>query len=93
MCYNHAWLWISNLNIGLKLFVSVRLNIKLWVQSSHFSTDHKFINGQETQALIYPSQDTRDIIAAAVSLQERLWRPHVKYSKSGIILSEFFPSG
>lgn len=40
-----------------------------------------------------PTQDTREIIQAAVSLFERLWLPNVKYSKSGILLSEFSLSG
>ncbi|MBN6361837.1 translesion error-prone DNA polymerase V subunit UmuC [Providencia huaxiensis] len=67
--------------------------VTLWVQSSHFSHHEPHYYRQETQALIYPTQDTREIIQAAVGLFDRLWLPNVKYSKSGILLSEFSPSG
>lgn len=63
--------------------------VTLWVQSSHFSHHEPHYYRQETQAL----QDTREIIQAVVALFERLWLPNVKYSKSGILLSEFSPSG
>ncbi|MGJ3355886.1 DinB/UmuC family translesion DNA polymerase [Providencia sp. Je.9.19] len=67
--------------------------VTLWIESSYFTTQQPHYHGHETQALVYPSQDTRDIIKAAVSILERLWQPNVKYSKSGIMLSEFSPSG
>ncbi|CAG9435506.1 Protein UmuC (plasmid) [Providencia alcalifaciens] len=67
--------------------------VTLWVQSSHFSHHEPHYYRQEAQALIYPTQDTREIIQTAVTLFERLWLPNVKYSKSGILLSEFSPSG
>ena len=67
--------------------------VTLWVQSSHFSHHEPYYYRQETQALIYPTQDTREIIQAAVSLFEQLLLPNVKCSKSGILLSEFSPSG
>ena len=67
--------------------------ITLWIESSYFVTQQPHYHGHETQALVYPSQDTRDIIQATVSILERLWQPNVKYSKSGIMLSEFSPSG
>ncbi|MEQ5091622.1 translesion error-prone DNA polymerase V subunit UmuC [Providencia rettgeri] len=67
--------------------------VSLWVESSYFATQQPFYHGHETQALVYPTQDSRDIIHAAVTLLERLWQPNVKYSKSGIMLSEFSPSG
>ena len=65
----------------------------LWVQSSNFSHYEPHYYRQETQALVYPTQDTREIIQAAITLFDRLWLPNVKYSKSGILLSEFSPSG
>lgn len=67
--------------------------VTLWVQSSHFSHHEPHYYRQETQALVYPTQDTREIIQAAVTLFDRLWLPNVKYSKSGILLSEFSSSG
>ncbi|WP_336313818.1 DinB/UmuC family translesion DNA polymerase [Providencia sp. PROV033] len=67
--------------------------VTLWVQSSHFSHHEPHYYRQETQALMYPTQDTREIIQAAVTLFDRLWLANVKYSKSGILLSEFSPSG
>lgn len=63
------------------------------MQSSHFSYHEPHYYRQETQALVYPTQDTHEIIQAAVTLFDRLWLANVKYSKSGILLSEFSPSG
>lgn len=67
--------------------------VTLWIESSYFATQQTHYHGNETQALVYPSQDSRDIINAAVQLLERLWQPNVKYSKSGIMLSDFSSSG
>uniref|UniRef100_UPI00402BDAA7 DinB/UmuC family translesion DNA polymerase n=1 Tax=Providencia sp. PROV061 TaxID=2936777 RepID=UPI00402BDAA7 len=54
--------------------------VTLWVQSSHFSHHDPYYYRQETQALVYPTQDTREIIQAAVALFDRLWLPNVKYT-------------
>lgn len=47
--------------------------VTLWIQNSHFATHQPLTHRQETQTLVYPSQDTRDIVKEVVSLLEQIW--------------------
>ena len=40
-----------------------------------------------------PTQDTRDIIAAATTTLERIWRDGHRYAKAGVMLNDFTGSG
>ena len=39
------------------------------------------------------TQDTRNIIEAAVKSLDTIWRPRFRYAKAGIMLSELRPNG
>jgi len=43
--------------------------------------------------LMTPTQDTRDIIAAATRCLEAVWRDGHRYQKAGIMLGNFFSQG
>jgi len=43
--------------------------------------------------LLTPTQDTRDIIAAATRCQDAIWRDGHWYQKAGIMLGDFFSQG
>jgi len=43
--------------------------------------------------LITPTQDTRDIIAAATRCLDAIWRDGHRYQKAGIMLGDFYNQG
>ncbi len=40
-----------------------------------------------------PSQDSRDIIEAAIRALDRVWISGHRYAKAGVMLNDFTPSG
>ena len=46
-----------------------------------------------TEKLLTPTQDTRDIIAAATTALERIWKDGHRYAKAGVMLNDFTGSG
>ena len=45
------------------------------------------------EKLLTPTQDTRDIIAAATMALERIWKDGHRYAKAGVMLNDFTGSG
>jgi len=43
--------------------------------------------------LLTPTQDTRDIINAAVRCLDNIWRDGHRYQKAGVMLGDFFSQG
>jgi DNA polymerase V len=43
--------------------------------------------------LLTPTQDSRDILAAAVRCLEQIWKPGYRYQKGGVMLGDFFSQG
>ncbi|MGF6100147.1 hypothetical protein M2429_000801 [Enterobacter sp. A4] len=43
--------------------------------------------------LLTPTQDSRDIINAAVKCLDRIWKDGHRYQKAGIMLGDFFSQG
>ena len=46
-----------------------------------------------TEKLLTPTQDTRDVIAAAIRALERIWLDGYRYAKAGVMLNDFTASG
>ena len=46
-----------------------------------------------TEKLLTPTQDTRDIIAAATTALVRIWKDGHRYAKAGVMLNDFTGSG
>ncbi|MCY6539439.1 DUF4113 domain-containing protein, partial [Escherichia coli] len=47
----------------------------------------------EIQGASLPTQDSRDIIAAACRALNHVWREGYRYMKAGVMLADFTPSG
>lgn len=43
--------------------------------------------------LLIPTQDSRDIIHAAVKCLDKIWRDGHRYQKAGVMLGDFFSQG
>jgi len=62
------------------------------VKTSPHSGERYYGNSAATQ-LMTPTQDTRDIIAAATRCLDAVWRDGHRYQKAGIMLGDFFSQG
>ncbi|MZP11783.1 hypothetical protein GQA28_23195, partial [Escherichia coli] len=47
--------------------------------------DEPYYGNVATEKLLTPTQDTRDIIAAATTALERIWRDGHRYAKAGVM--------
>ncbi len=67
-------------------------NISVFVKTSPFSAERYYGNHAGTK-LLTPTQDTRDIIAAATRCLDAVWRDDHRYQKAGVMLGDFFSQG
>ncbi|HGJ5868529.1 MULTISPECIES: translesion error-prone DNA polymerase V subunit UmuC [Arsenophonus] len=67
--------------------------INVSIQSSRFSKKTGGFYRYGSQKLTYPTQDSRDIIKAATNILDNIWVADIEYSKSGVMLSDFYDSG
>ena len=67
-------------------------HISTFIKSSPFAASEPYYSKIASETLILASQDTRDIIAAALRALERIWKPGHLYAKTGIILNDFTPT-
>lgn len=68
-------------------------HISVFVKSSPFAVNEPYYSNVACEKLLTPTQDTRDIIAAAQKALERIWRDGHRYAKAGIMLNDFTGSG
>ena len=61
--------------------------VTVFIRSSAYDAGGVPYSNQATEVLSVPSQDTRDIIAAAQLGLSRIWRG-VRYAKAGVMLSD-----
>ncbi len=66
--------------------------ISVFVKTSPFSAEPYYGNHSGTK-LLTPTQDTRDIIAAATRCLDAVWRDGHRYQKAGVMLGDFFSQG
>jgi DNA polymerase V len=66
--------------------------VQVFAQSSSFAPGERF-SGTRIMAMPYPTDDTRDLVAAAHKGLGELFREGVAYSKAGVILSQFVERG
>ena len=67
--------------------------IQVFVRSSPFDHRGEAYNRGVCVALPYPSADTRDLVAAALSGLQSIYRPGPAYAKAGVILMDFVEPG
>lgn len=69
-----------------------RFSEKLYVFSSNYALYASLSNLVASEKLMTPTQDTRDIIAAAVKAPDRIWVNDHRYAKAGCMLNDFTPT-
>ncbi len=68
-------------------------HVSVFIRTSPFDTGHPGYGNTAFVRLLVGTQDTRNIIEAAVKSLDTIWRPGFRYAKAGIMLSELRPSG
>ena len=67
--------------------------VSTFLKNSPHDPDEPYYSQRAGIALTTPTQDTRDIIAAATHCLERVWRDGLRYQKAGVMLGDFFSQG
>ena len=68
-------------------------HISVFIKTSPFAIKEPYYGNVATEKLLTPTQDTRDIIAAATTALERIWKDGHRYAKAGVMLNDFTGSG
>lgn len=68
-------------------------HIAVFVKTSPFAVNEPYYGNLASEKLLIPTQDTRDIIAAAVRALDRIWVDGHRYAKAGCMLNDFTPTG
>jgi DNA polymerase V len=68
-------------------------HISVFIKTSPFAVKEPYYGNVATEKLLTPTQDTRDIIAAATTALERIWKDGHRYAKAGVMLNDFTGSG
>lgn len=67
--------------------------ISAFVKTSPFALNESYYGNQAAVKLLTPTQDTRDIISAAMRCLDSIWKDGHRYQKAGIMLGDFFSQG
>lgn len=68
-------------------------HIAVFVKTSPFAVNELYYGNVASEKLQTPTQDTRDIFAAAVRALDRIWVNGHRYAKAGCMLNDFTPTG
>jgi DNA polymerase V len=66
--------------------------ISVFIRTS-IHAENEFLRQQCWQKFSLPTQDTRDIIEAAMRSLDRIWLEYRRYMKANIMLDDFTPYG
>ncbi|HGL4202607.1 TPA: Y-family DNA polymerase [Citrobacter farmeri] len=67
--------------------------ISAFVKTSPFALNEPYYGNSASVKLLTPTQDSRDIIAAATRCLDAIWKDGHRYQKAGVILGDFFSQG
>jgi len=67
--------------------------ISVFVKTSPFALNEPYYGNQAGTKLLTPTQDTRDIIGAAIRCLDAVWKEGYRYQKAGVMLGDFFSQG
>lgn len=67
--------------------------ISVFIRTSPHAENEIFYGNSAGEKLSLPTQDTRDIIEAAMRSLDRIWLEDRRYMKAGIMLDDFTPNG
>ncbi|MCS5807602.1 hypothetical protein LNO89_04730 [Klebsiella pneumoniae subsp. pneumoniae] len=58
-----------------------------------FALNEPYYGNSASLKLLTPTQDSRDIIAAATSCLDAIWKAGHRYQKAGVMLGDFYSQG
>ncbi|WP_285143063.1 translesion error-prone DNA polymerase V subunit UmuC [Serratia ureilytica] len=64
-------------------------HISVFVRTSPFAPNEPYYANSQSVKLMLATQDTRDIVAAALKALDTIWREGFRYQKAGIMLNDF----
>ncbi|HDU3831697.1 TPA: Y-family DNA polymerase [Klebsiella aerogenes] len=67
--------------------------ISVFVKTSPFAPDERYYANNTSVTLLTPTQDSRDIIAAATRCLDAIWQSGCRYQKAGVMLGDFYSQG
>ncbi|EET5291299.1 Y-family DNA polymerase [Escherichia coli] len=67
--------------------------ISTFVKTSPFALNEPYYGNSASVKLLTPTQDSRDIIAAAIRSLDAIWKDGHRYQKGGVMLGDFFSQG
>lgn len=67
--------------------------ISTFVKTSPFALNEPYYGNSASMKLLTPTQDSRDIIAAATRSLDAIWKDGQRYQKAGVMLGDFFSQG
>lgn len=67
--------------------------ISTFVKTSPFALNEQYYGNSASVKQLTPTQDSRDIIAAATRSLDAIWKDGHRYQKAGVMLGDFFSQG
>ncbi|EOD2838395.1 Y-family DNA polymerase [Raoultella ornithinolytica] len=67
--------------------------ISAFVKTSPFALNAPYYGNSASVKLLTPTQDSRDIIAAATRCLDAIWKNGHRYQKAGVMLGDFYSQG
>ena len=67
--------------------------ISAFVKTSPFALNEPYYGNSASVKLLTPTQDSRDIIAAAIRCLDAAWKEGYRYQKAGVMLGDFYSQG
>lgn len=67
--------------------------ISAFVKTSPFALNEPYYGNSASVKLLTPTQDSRDIIAAATGCLDAIWKDGHRYQKAGVMLGDFYSQG
>lgn len=68
-------------------------HISVFIKTAPFAVNETYYGNIASVKLFLPTQDTRDIISAALKALDSIWLDGHRYAKAGVMLNDFTPSG
>jgi DNA polymerase V len=67
--------------------------ISAFVKTSPFALNEPYYGNSASVKLLTPTQDSRDIITAAIKCLDAAWKDGHRYQKAGVMLGDFYSQG
>ncbi len=67
--------------------------ISAFIKTSPHDPNEPYYSNYAAIKLNTPTQDSRDILNAAIRCLEQIWKPGYRYQKGGVMLGDFFSQG